>query len=230
MTSVFSPVTQTASLRSTVEASVAAAIASGQIPAGELLSVPVLAAEFQVSATPVREAMINLQQRGFVRPVRNKGFRVTEVSRQDLEEMVQLRRLVEVPTVRDLAGRIDPDDEARLRRLAARIIAAAEAADLVMYLSADIDFHAELLALAGNDRLVSLITDLRRQTRLTGLSDMVASERLIQSAAEHEHLVDRLMAGDAAGAEELMRTHIGHVLGWWSGNPEGDEDLSAPPD
>jgi DNA-binding GntR family transcriptional regulator len=217
----FVPVIQSASLRSSVEESVAAAILSGQLPPGELVSVPVLAAKFDVSATPVREAMINLQQRGLVEPVRNKGFRVTEVSQRDLEEIVQLRRLVEPPMMRELVGRLDPAHEQRLRAMADSIVATAQAGDLRTYLAADVAFHHDLVAVAGNRRITDLVTDLRRQTRLVGLSDMLNTELIIESAREHEQLLDLLLADDADGAERLMHRHIGHVLGWWSGNPEG---------
>ena len=220
MSTPFAPVVHAASLRSHVEDSVAAAIISGQLPPGELVSVPGLALKFDVSATPVREAMINLQQRGFVEPVRNKGFRVTDVSRKDLEELVQLRQLIEVPVVRDLAGSYPEAPRAQLRAQARGIVDAAGEGDLATYLSADIDFHRNLLALVGNSRLVALVTDLRRQTRLTGLSGMLHTEQLRESALEHERLLDLLEAGDAPGVEALMHRHIGHVLGWWSGNPE----------
>lgn len=218
--SPFAPVVHAASLRSLVEDSVAAAIVSGQIPPGEVVSVPGLALKFDVSATPVREAMINLQQRGFVEPVRNKGFRVTDVSRKDLEELVHLRQLIEVPVVRDLAGDFPEAPRERLRTLARDIVEAAGQGDLPTYLASDIDFHHDLLALSGNNRLVALVTDLRRQTRLTGLSGMLHTEQLRESALEHERLLDLLEAGDAEGAEALMHRHVGHVLGWWSGNPE----------
>jgi len=222
MSTPFAPVVHAASLRSHVEDSVAAAIISGQLPPGELVSVPGLALKFDVSATPVREAMINLQQRGFVEPVRNKGFRVTDVSRKDLEELVQLRQLIEVPVVRDLAADFPEAPRDALRSQARGIVDAAGEGDLAAYLGADIDFHRNLLALSGNTRLVGLVTDLRRQTRLTGLSGMLETEQLRESAREHERLLDLLEAGDASGVEALMHRHIGHVLGWWSGNPEPD--------
>ncbi len=66
---------QTASLRDERECAVAAAIISGELVAGTLVSVPGLANQFGVSATPVREAMLDLEKRGFVETVRNRGFR-----------------------------------------------------------------------------------------------------------------------------------------------------------
>src|SRR6188472_1730558 len=68
-------VEQVASLRDRISKSLSAAITSGELAPGTLVSVPTLASQFDVSATPVREAMLDLEQRGFVEPVRNKGFR-----------------------------------------------------------------------------------------------------------------------------------------------------------
>jgi DNA-binding GntR family transcriptional regulator len=61
-----------------------------------------------------------------------------------------------------------------------------------------------------------VVSDLRSQTRLLGLTPLVESGRLVQSAAEHHELMDLVDAGDAEGAEQLMRRHIGHVRGLWA--------------
>lgn len=224
---MFSPAPQAGSLRAAVEDRIATAIIAGALPAGELVSVPVLASEFEVSATPVREAMLNLEKIGFVEPVRNKGFRVTEISMRDLEEIVELRRLLEVPAVERIAcerasGGFPESEYERLRGLASEIVDSAAVEDLQSYVAADIAFHRELLSLAGNERLVEMTTSLRRQTRLSGLSDMRGRPELAASAREHLELLDLVRAGDAEGAGELMRRHVAHVLGWWSGRPEDD--------
>lgn len=216
----FAPAAPAMSLRESIERSVSAAIVAGSVPPGELLSVPTLAVQFQVSATPVREAMLNLQKLGFVEPVRNKGFRVTAVSMPELADIVEVRRMLEVPVVGELAENYPHEDDARLRELARRIVEAAERADLTAYLEADVEFHTVLLSRHGNARLVEIVVGLRRQTRLTGLSGMQGSDELQESAEEHERLLDLLASGDRSGAEALVHRHIGHVLGWWAGNPE----------
>ena len=218
----FAPAQHSESLRETIEESVSAAITTGELPPGELVSVPALAAQFQVSATPVREAMLNLQKLGFVEPVRNKGFRVTEVSMRDLEEIVEVRRMLEAPAVARLAAAYPAEHDARLRALAERIVTAADSGDLAQYIAADVVFHLELLALLDNRRLVQVVAMLRRQTRLTGLAGLQNTLELHESAAEHERMLDLLAAGDGPGAEALMYTHIGHVVGWWAGRPEQD--------
>nr|WP_269330027.1 GntR family transcriptional regulator [Kineosporia babensis] len=209
-------------MRGTVEEALAAAIVSGELGPGELLTAPTLGARFGVSATPVREAMLNLQKRGFVEAVRNKGFRVTEVSEQDLWEIVRLRQLLEVPPMRDIARTIQPASCAELRVKADLIVRSAEAADIPTYLDADVDFHLTLLKLTGNRRLVEMVRDLRQQTRMVGLVNMIGTEELARSAVEHHHLMDRLEQGDGRGAEQLMHAHIEHVLGWWNGRVERD--------
>lgn len=173
-----------------------------------------------MSATPVREAMLNLEKLGFVEPVRNKGFRVTHVSVEELRQIVEVRQMLEVPVVRELAADFPEGPRAELHDLATRIDAASAAGDLPLYLAVDIEFHAKLLSLAGNDRLVSIVTALRRQTRLTGLTEMLGSEELTASSREHAELLVLLEAGKADEAAELMHRHIGHVVGWWAGLPE----------
>jgi DNA-binding GntR family transcriptional regulator len=208
------------SLRAEVERSLSAAIISGELEPGTVVSVPALAAQFDVSATPVREAMLDLEKRGFVESVRNKGFRITHVGDDDLREIVQVRRWLEVPAVALVAGAFPAERLDEFRALADRIIGAAADGRFADYLAADTEFHLELLRLAGNERLVRLVGELRSQTRMVGLADLRDTVELEKSAQEHLLLLDLLVAGDAAAAEELMHRHIGHVVGWWAGRPE----------
>ncbi|WP_432561402.1 GntR family transcriptional regulator [Kineococcus sp. SYSU DK003] len=205
-----------------MEKQLADRITAGEMAPGEVFSAPALAVQFGVSATPVREAMLNLAKRGLVEIVRNKGFRVTEMSRAELEAIVDVRQLLEVPAVGRLAGKLTAPQARKLRRQGQTIVTAAEKGQLGPYLEADLEFHLGLLDLVGNPRLVELVRDLRAQTRLTGLATMLGSRTLEISAQEHPRLVDLLEAGDRQGAERLMHQHIGHVLGWWSGVPEGE--------
>lgn len=216
-----------ASLRENIELSLSAAIVSGELAPGSLVSVPTLARQFEVSATPVREAMLNLEKLGFVKPVRNKGFRVTEVSRDDLRELVQIRRWLEAPAMVEAASVMDAESAERFRDLAFSISSAAERSDFYEYLSADADFHLALLELTGNRRLVDLVGELRRQTRLVGLVALRDTVELQRSAHEHHELIDLLVQGRGAEAQKLMHEHIGHVMGWWAGVPEAT--AAVPP-
>ena len=213
-------VEQVASLRDRIGKSLSAAIISGELAPGTLVSVPTLATQFDVSATPVREAMLDLEQRGFVASVRNKGFRVTEVSEQDLREIVELRQLIEAPAMRSLAGRFPMETMPQWREIAKQIAEHAESANLTGFIESDRDFHLGLLSLYGNARLVEMVRELRLQTRMVNLARMTKSDELPESAREHHIMLDLLERGDAAALEELVILHLGHVVGWWAGSSE----------
>ncbi len=215
---------QVASLRSRVETSLASAIISGKLAPGTLITVPTLAAQFAVSATPVREAILDLEKRGFVELVKNKGFRVTDVSDQDLEEIVQIRRLLEGPAMRIVAERLRGTGAESLRAQADRIALAASNVEFEDYIAADSVFHLSLLRLTENERLIDLVTELRKQTRMVGLVNLSRTAELEESVREHYQLLELLQEGDGISAENLTRHHIGHVLGWWAGLSESAEN------
>jgi DNA-binding GntR family transcriptional regulator len=213
------PLAKAASLRETVTQILRAAIISGEMTPGEVYSAPALGARFGVSATPVREAMVDLSREGLVEAVPNKGFRVTAVSDSDLDDIAALRMLIEPPTVREVTPGIPAEAIPALRELARAIVDQAAAGDLVSYTEADRRFHLAILEYSHNQRLLSLVSDLRSHTRLYGLAGMVDRGTLAASAAEHLELVDLIAARDAQGAGSLMRRHIGRVRAEWAKHP-----------
>src|SRR5262249_41410847 len=87
--------------------SIRAGVGTGEIMPGEIYSAPSLASRLGVSATPVREALLDLANEGLVEPVRNRGFRVVVLDDSDLDEIFELRTMLEVPSVGRIAGRLD---------------------------------------------------------------------------------------------------------------------------
>jgi len=208
------------SVRSQVINALRAGLVAGHIVPGEVYSAPALAAHFGVSATPVREAMLELAKEGLVLTVPNKGFRVRELSDRELDEITEIRLLLEVPTTVSVIGRASGDDLASLRPLANQIVERAREKDLVNYIEHDRQFHLGLLALAGNAELVTLVGGLRARSRLFGLGPLAESGELVPSAAEHLEMLRLIQDGDGERLERLMRVHIGHVRGNWAGRPE----------
>ena len=222
--SALRPAPPRASLREHVHQALSAAIVSGELEPGTLITVPTLAVRFDVSATPVREAVLELEKRGFVETVRNKGFRVTAVSDEELGHLVQVRQLLEAPAMERLAGRVPDDALPALEGLADRIERGARDGDLRAYLEADQEFHLSLTRMLGNPVLTDSIADLRSRTRLVGLASMKESRHLDDSAAEHHELLRALVRGDGREAHAVMVRHIRHATGWWAGHGEEDGD------
>ncbi|KJS61135.1 GntR family transcriptional regulator [Streptomyces rubellomurinus] len=214
-------------LRDQVAHALRAALISGELRPGVVYSAPALAADFGVSATPVREAMLDLAREGLVEAVRNKGFRVTELTERDLDDYTEIRALIEVPTVGRVARTASKEQLERLRPQAEAIVAAARKHDLIGYLEADRQFHLDLLGLAGNARLVDVVGDLRKRSRLYGLTRLDERGELVSSAQEHLELLDLMIAGDADAAEACMTRHLSHVRSLWAGQEEAAEDRTS---
>ncbi|MER5544077.1 GntR family transcriptional regulator [Streptomyces sp. NPDC001118] len=210
------------SYRERVADALRAALIAGELRPGEVYSAPSLAARFGVSATPVREAMLDLVKEGLVATVPNKGFRVTAVSDKQLDEYTHIRALIEIPTVAALARTADRVSLEALRPAAREIVSAAAAGDLIAYVEADTRFHLGLLALAGNAHLVEVVADLRGRSRLYGLTALVQAGRLLASAEEHLQLLDALLERDEKAVHAIMTRHLGHVRSLWAEGTEHD--------
>lgn len=211
------PLEHVNTMRGRVAGALRAAIISGEMEAGEIYSAPSLAAKLGVSATPVREAMLDLAKEGLVKMERNKGFRVTEVDDKDLDEIAALRQLIEPPVVRDVVGVVPESDIPRLRKAAEEIVNNAARHDLIGYLEADRRFHLALLEYSGNERIVRLIDDLRGHMRLGGLAVLSERNELESNAQQHIDIVDAISERDADRVFELMTDHIRQTRGTWAG-------------
>lgn len=207
-------------VREQVAHALRAAIVSGEMRPGVVYSAPAIAVRFGVSPTPVREAMIDLAREGLVGVIRNKGFKVTELSDRELDEITEVRELIEVPTAVRVAERGRAAEIRALRPLAEAIVTAAERRDVLAYIDADHHFHLELLALSGNSHIVRLVSELRYKSRLYGVPSLAERGELEPSAREHEELLRSMASGDAAGTRALMRHHLRHIRGIWADRPE----------
>ncbi|SMY04350.1 DNA-binding transcriptional regulator, GntR family [Brevibacterium aurantiacum] len=195
------------------------AIVAGEITSGEVCSATGLARELGVSVSPVREAMLTLVNEGIMEPVRNKGFRVVELSAEDLDEIFELRLLLEVPSVRTLATLDLNRDSDRLRELAIATEVSAQEGDVTNFLSADRDFHLALIELHGNRRLHDWVAALRDQTRLYGLHQP-NPETLRKAADEHRKILDAVLEGNGEAAEHLLTAHLGHTRSDWANSQQ----------
>ena len=214
-------VSRVGSLREQVSAALRAALIAGQLRPGIVYSAPTLGEMLGVSATPVREAILDLVREGLVEVQRNKGFRVTDLSEEQLDEFAQVRLMLEVPTMGLVASLARDSAVAAnlegLRPGAEGIVRAAAASDLVRFIELDTEFHAHFLSLAGNSEVVRIVRDLRNRSRLYGLEAVARAGILGRSAEEHSEMIDLALSGDRENLEALVARHIGHVRNLWAG-------------
>jgi DNA-binding GntR family transcriptional regulator len=209
------------SLRARVIEALRAAIIAGNMRPGVLYSAPALSETLGVSATPVREAMQALAREGLVDVVRNRGFRVAAVAERTLDELVEIRLLIEAPTMGAIAEAYDSwmeDEFTRLRQYARDMEAAADSQDLVRYMQLDTEFHMAFLALHGNSETLTIVRNLRSRSRLYGLKELAFAGQLTPSTREHMQMIELAVSKDREGLEDLTRRHIRHARTIWAGS------------
>jgi len=199
------------SLREQAHSALRGWIVTGEIPAGEIYTIGAVAARLGVSATPVREAVLDLANEGLVEVVRNRGFRVPVLSDKELDDLSEVRLLLEVPSVASVVNNLTPHDLSDLRDHALGTISAAKAKDLNRFLEDDRRFHTRLLEAVPNRRLAEMVVRLRDQTRLYGFPRLTQAGQLVGSAQEHADIVEALASGDQSAVRFLMTRHLRHI-------------------
>lgn len=190
------------------------AILSQKLAPGERLGEQDLADMFGVSRTLVREALMQLQARGFVEVRTRKGWYVVEPSVAEARDAFAARRAVESGLLRnaplDAAGRPLQTVIRQLRHHIADEQQAIDAADAATRAFLLADFHVCLAECLGHRLLAGMLRDLTARTMLAA-SLYQSTHDARQSCAEHGLIVTALESGDIEGAVRLMLKHIGQV-------------------
>ena len=200
------------SLREQVGTWLRGALFTGELMPGSTFSVPALAEQFGVSATPVREAVLDLVQQGLVVAVPSKGFLVIDPSAEWIAQSVEIRRLLEVPTTCRIAESVTVEQLVRLRRMAKQIHTHARKGDLRGFVEVDYAFHQELTGLCGNPMLTELVEDLRSRARIHTIPYIADLGILVKVAKEHSQLLDAMEARDLPEVVRITELHMGHAL------------------
>ena len=186
------------------------AILSQRLKPGERLGEQTLADLFGASRTLVREALMQLQARGFVEVRSRKGWYVVEPSIDQARDAFAARRAVEGGMLRQTEGR---PLQAVIRRLhqhiedEERALDGSDAATRAFLLA---DFHVCLAECLGHRLLADMLRDLTARTTIVATLYQ-SSHDARASCADHARIVEMLASGDIAGAERLMLLHIGSV-------------------
>ncbi|MEI5101956.1 GntR family transcriptional regulator [Streptomyces sp. PmtG] len=178
-------------------------ILTGGLKPGQALVEAELAAGFGVSKTPVREALKTLAGTGLVVMSQYKGATVRRVDAAMAREVYDVRLLLEPEALRRTVRRaaaLDAAEEA-LRR-------ADGAADTAERSLANRDFHRALYLPCGNPLLARMLDEVRDQAALVSAVAWAADPSWDREAAEHRHVLELALAGDARGASAALRDHI----------------------
>lgn len=181
-------------------------ILNGRFEPGERLVEERLAEELGVSRNPIREAIRTLTSEGLVEVSPRRGALVVSLSREEGEELLEVRAALEGANARLAARRGDKQILERLREILTQGSAAVEGNDLSELAGLNDAFHAELARAGHNRMLADLIRSLRdRSAPLFRGTGTAASRR---SWSEHEGILRAVIAGDAELASLLAHRHV----------------------
>ncbi len=167
-----------------------------------------LAEQYGISRTPLREALKVLASEGMVDLKPRRGCYVTEISRQDLDDLFPLIALLEGRCAADAVKRAKPAEINELKVIHERLEAAARDGRMDAFFEANQEFHRRIQELANNRWLLSVIQDLRKVLKLSRMHSLSLEGRLQQSLDEHRGILAAIEAGDAVKAEKLMHDHL----------------------
>lgn len=183
----------------------------GAFKPGERLVEDELATLCGVSRTPIREALRRLASDMFVRQVPNHGTFVIETSENDVEDLFELRAMLEGYAAARAARRVTAAALEQLDAEVARIDAALAVQDrfyLDTFLDANRRIHALIVGLSGSERLRLMLNSLTEQSVVLGTLHRYSMDDLKRSNDHHKEIVAALRAGDAVWAQAIMTAHI----------------------
>lgn len=183
-------------------------IVLGQLAPGSRLDEISLATRFNVSRTPIREALKQLAIMGLVETRRNRGSVVAALTIDQLNHMFEAIGELEAACARHAALRMSADDRARMLEYHAEGRAAMQAADVNRYEAANLELHAVIIRGCYNPVLIDMATSLRDRVSSFRRTQFRNLERMGESFEEHSVIVEAILAHDVITTYREMRSHL----------------------
>lgn len=185
-------------------------ILKGELQPGERLMEISLANSLGVSRTPIREAIRMLEHEGLVVMRARRGAQVAKITIQELNDVLEVRKSLEVLAIRKACERMTTEDVGELRAAAVRFktLAGSNQADLTELAEADVAFHDVIYEGTKNRRLIQILANLREQMyrfRIEYLKEAALRADLVN---EHEAILMAVEERDSERAVRLISEHI----------------------
>lgn len=198
-------------LRDVVFNTLRRAILNGTLKPGERLMEVHLANKLGVSRTPIREAIRKLELEGLVVMLPRKGAEVAKISEKSLQDVLEVRRALDVLIAELACDRITPEQQEMLKEAHLyfeKVTKEAQTEDAAKLAKADVAFHDIIMEATGNSRLKSLVNNLAEQMyryRFVYLQDESIHANLV---TEHEAIYKAIISKDKDAAAKAARVHI----------------------
>jgi DNA-binding GntR family transcriptional regulator len=200
------------SLSNLVLEQIKSAIVDKELAPGTKISEASLAAQLQVSKTPVREALLRLRHIGLVSP-NGSGLQVVQPSRESIRQAYEIRAALERSSARFASTRRTKNEVLFIAEFAEGSLAKTLAGDSQGFREFDAKFHRQVALCSGNDRLNTAIDDALVLTSALRARDVPMTQHdSVSCAKEHVRIAEAIANGKADLAGQVMEEHIGHVM------------------
>ena len=186
-------------------------ILSFKLQQGQIYNEMSVAQELGLSRTPVREALLRLSSESLITFLPRKGFIVTSYTQQDVEEIFELRLILESTIVRKITSNISKENIDELRRHIKLQHCAAAKNDYHGFMLSDRTFHKIFFELAGNFKLIDIMSNSQDICHMMGVCYLKVDGLYKEAIQDHETIVESIEAGDANMAEAATSKHITRV-------------------
>ncbi len=183
------------------------AIRNGTISTDDRIVQEKLADEFEISRTPIREALFRLEQEGILTVAGRGGFKIRRLGEREIAEMYTARAAIEGFAARLLADENNTKTNAKLRK---KITNAEDLKDKSVnaYFEANMGIHRAFVEATGNRFLLELFDSIWNRGSSFTLFASIRNEDLSKSLGDHLTLVDAIETGYGSKAAEKMISHI----------------------
>ncbi|MDD4801361.1 MAG: GntR family transcriptional regulator [Syntrophomonas sp.] len=195
-------------LRELVLDAIRNAIMSGVLQPRERLMEIQLAEELGVSRTPIREALRKLELEGFIVMVPRKGAYVADLSFKDIADVFEIRAALEGLAAGLAAERITDEELENMERQLVEKKDAITRNDIDKLVEVDTNFHELLYKASRNERLISIISNLREQIQRFRFTSLSFPGRMKESLYEHKQIVEAIQSRDIQKARHTAQKHI----------------------
>src|SRR5665648_883774 len=188
------------------------AIIKGFLEPGTKLLENKIAEKMHVSRTPVREAMQKLLAEGFVKTTPNQTMVVTEVSPEDVKEVLQIRGVLEGLAARIAAKKINGQEIDELEKIIAQMSLYITKKDLLSYCKVDDEFHDLILNICGNKWIIQIRDNLGSFIYRFRIKSLSVPGRLKCSLEEHQKIMESLKKHNLEEADKLSQIHMENTV------------------
>lgn len=184
------------------------AIVRCDLAPGTIVSEAELAARLNLKTAATRAAVDRLSVVGLLRPVHRRGYVVKPVTLRDVNDLFQLRSIIEVAAVRLAAGRIGEASLRRLELIRTKGYRPGDRDTEAEFLQANTEFHLAIARASGNERLVLMLAQTLSEMERLFHFGLAIRNRTEEMCDEHHALIAALSRGDADEAERVTREEL----------------------